>query len=637
MSGICGIVRLDGRRPSSTELDKIVEPLRRRGPDGIGLWVGKKAALGHTLLATTPESTKERLPLNHQQSGCTITADARLDNRADLLAKLGCRDGNRPIGDGELILRAYLKWGEECPKQLLGDFAFAIWDEQEQMLFCARDQMGMRQLIYAHRPGEAFIFASEPGSVIRHPAVPTDRNEARIADFLFGLEDVDLTSTFYRHVHRLPPAHALSVTRDRLRIERYWTLTMPAMLRLSSDAEYAEAFREVLTGAVESRLRSNKPVGAMLSGGMDSTTVAALAGKILSESDKAPLKTYSVARADPATCTETAAIHEAMQIRGIEPTVLRLSDIAEYQDDLLELAKNQAEPFDGQMSLVRMTYLAARRDGVNAMMDGVSADVVLSGTSYIPRLLRRGRVRQALREARGHERFWGPEWPAWKTLGAAAYTAFLPRRLRDLRRNVAGAVRDRWAASPGGAPDFARSPASLARRRKARLRDASIDRFAPDQRAHIVLHPSLTVGRERYDRVASALAIEPRDPFIDLRVIDFCLSLPWEQLQQDGWPKLVLRRAAGGLVPEGVRWRRGREHLGWRVTRELFGDDPLSKVDIHCARQATMPSTSWNSSTPSGLQACGLRSYDESLAAVFLYYWLRLANEQSFSRSECES
>ena len=87
MSGICGIVRLDGRRPSSTELDKIVEPLRRRGPDGIGLWVGKKAALGHTLLATTPESTKERLPLNHQQSGCTINADARLDNRADLLAK----------------------------------------------------------------------------------------------------------------------------------------------------------------------------------------------------------------------------------------------------------------------------------------------------------------------------------------------------------------------------------------------------------------------------------------------------------------------------------------------------------------------------------------------------------------------
>ena len=153
MSGICGIVSLDGSTPDPAEIQAIAASLERRGPDGTHCWNGGPIALGHTLLATTPEALTEVLPLTDPQTGCTITADVRLDNREELIASLGMASETRTIGDGELILRAYLHWGEACPEQLLGDFAFAIWDPRSNQLFCARDHMGMRPLIYHHAPG----------------------------------------------------------------------------------------------------------------------------------------------------------------------------------------------------------------------------------------------------------------------------------------------------------------------------------------------------------------------------------------------------------------------------------------------------------------------------------------------------
>ena len=171
MSGICGIVALDGSAPTAERLEPIMRQLRRRGPDGAHCWHGGRTAFGHALLATTPEALVEVLPLTFAEASCTITADARLDNREVLIGKLGLSDQRRTIGDGELILRAYLKWGEDCLDQLLGDFAFAIWDERQQRLFCARDPMGVRQLTYIHVEHRFFIFATEPAAIAKHDAV----------------------------------------------------------------------------------------------------------------------------------------------------------------------------------------------------------------------------------------------------------------------------------------------------------------------------------------------------------------------------------------------------------------------------------------------------------------------------------
>ena len=206
MSGIAGMVAFDGASPTASEIEAMTAPLARRGPDGTHISVQNQAALGHTLLATTPEALVEVLPLTDDRTGCTITADARLDNRDELMIALNLTQETRIIGDGELILRSYLKWGEQSPTKLLGDFAFAIWDPRSASLFCARDQIGMRQLIYHHEVGRQFVFATEPAAILALPDIDAPLNYDRVGDFLSNMEGADLTSTFFRGVFRLPPA-----------------------------------------------------------------------------------------------------------------------------------------------------------------------------------------------------------------------------------------------------------------------------------------------------------------------------------------------------------------------------------------------------------------------------------------------
>jgi asparagine synthase (glutamine-hydrolysing) len=564
MSGICGIVRLDGGAPSPAEIAPMCEILQRRGPDGTGTWIGEGAALGHTLLATTPEALVERLPLADAESGCTITADARLDNREELLAALGLTGETRVIGDGELILLSYLRWGEDCPKHLLGDFAFAIWDERRQQLFCARDHMGMRQMLYYHDAGRLFVFATEAQAVLAHPGVPKCINEERIADFLDDIEGIDLPSTFFKDVHRLPPAHFMTVTVNGAIPQRYWQLQADPLLLLANDEAYADAFLDVFTEAVRCRLRCPGPIGSMLSGGMDSGSVAAVAARLLSADGSGPLRTFSAVGPDPETCIETRTILAASSLPGLAPQFVGQADMDRYRHALMDLPES-GEPFDFHMTLIRAVYLAAHQQGIKIMLDGVAGDVVMISGNRVGQLLRAGRIVAAVREARGEGRFWGRIWPWWKSLAHGAWAAWVPNIVRTLRNNIR-ARRPKRASLV--APEFARS-IDLAGRR-ARKTAQKGGRFGVEKRRQSILHPHLTAARERYDRVASANAIEPRDPFLDVRLIQFCLSLPVEQLQSDGWRKIVLRRAMNGLLPETVAWRVGKEHLGWAFTLSLF-------------------------------------------------------------------
>lgn len=551
----------------------MLKPLERRGPDGSHTVMAGSVALGHASLATTPETLVEQLPLTDSASGCTITADVRLDNRSDLLPKLGLAGGRRTIGDGELILRAYLTWGTECLDHLRGDFAFAIWDPRNGQMFCARDQVGMRQLIYAHEPGELFAFATEPHALLQHRGIPAEINEARIADYLEGFEARDLTSTFFTRLYRLPPAHALVLDRDGLRIWRYWQLKAPPMLHLPDDAAYADAFLEVFTDAVRVRLRSSTPVGSMLSGGMDSGSVSAVAARLLKDSDRSPLKTYSAIR-DDADCAESRTIRSALTIEHIAPRFVSLDDFEDLRADLERLTRECAEPFDSHMTLLRAVYLKAQRDGAKVMLDGVGGDTTLGSEEMIRRYLDQDRFLQAWREAAGERRFWGPEARSWTVFLKGFARVFVPEALLKRRRERLKQRRHTEAERDSPiAPKFAERIGIQALREQNAAHIAKPSN--PDARkAKRALHPYVVVARERYDRTASALAIEPRDPFLDIRVLEFCLSLPQEQLQKEGWPKIILRRAMKSILPDAVRWRVGKEHLGWEFTKALWSDHP---------------------------------------------------------------
>src|SRR3989441_814506 len=289
MSAIAGIVRLDGAPADRANLDRMLERLAHRGPDGHGSHIADSCGLGPRMLWTPPQALHQRLPPPNSTGGPPPTADARIDNREELCSLL-CAPST--VTDADLILQAYARWGERCPEHLLGDFAFALWDARRGLLFCARDHFGVKPFYYHHRPGRLFAFASEIKGLLVLSDVPRRLNETRVADYLVPLlEDKEIT--FYEEIVRLPPAHRMVVTREGVRIDQYWTLDPEREIRMKSDAEYAAAFREIFTEAVRCRLRSAFPVGSMLSGGLDSSSIACVPRELLAEDGGGKLHTLS--------------------------------------------------------------------------------------------------------------------------------------------------------------------------------------------------------------------------------------------------------------------------------------------------------------------------------------------------------
>lgn len=184
MSGICGILYFDERRASLEEISSMNKAIAFRGRDESGTRAEGPVVLGNCLLRTTPESLHERFPMEDTEAGLLLTADARIDNRDELIAALAVNvSPERPVTDGELILRAYRKWGEGCPEPLVGDFAFAIWNMRERTLFCARDHFGARPFCY-YRDRGRFLFVSEVSGFIAISDVPRRLDESFLADFI---------------------------------------------------------------------------------------------------------------------------------------------------------------------------------------------------------------------------------------------------------------------------------------------------------------------------------------------------------------------------------------------------------------------------------------------------------------------
>ena len=566
MSGICGLWDLAGAALPPDPLAPVLARMRRRGPDGTQTWQDGPVALGHASLVTTPEAALERLPLSHPGSGCTITADARIDNREALLTALGA---GQDIGDGDLILRAYLRWGEDCVDHLLGDFAFAIWDPRRQVLFCARDHMGVRQLIYTHQPGQLFAFATDARALVTLEAVPKRLNEARVLDFLDGdLESIDDEITPFEGILRLPAAHCLTVGAGGLRLRRYWRLEPGERLDLPSDAAYAEAFTEVFTEAVRCRLRSPETPGSMLSGGMDSGAVAAVAAPLLSAEGRGPLPTFSGTGPDPAR-VETRLAELASGLPGLAPTFVRHDTLDALLPALRARLDDLDDPFDGHMTIIAAIYRTAAQAGVKVLLDGLSGDTSFSAGNALEAAIREARTRDILRFARHEALETGRRRTFWKVLARAGWGILVPAGIRQRRH--ARLVR-RCPAAPALIRKY-----DLAHR-WARYRAHNFPQGPTPEadRALRMTAPYVTVARERYDRIAAAEGIEPRDPFCDIRLLAFVLSLPDSQLLRDGYRKYILRSAMAGRLPDSIRWNRIRDHHGLDFTRAVFESWPAA-------------------------------------------------------------
>ncbi|MFV0294881.1 MAG: asparagine synthase-related protein [Hyphomicrobiaceae bacterium] len=553
-------------------------PLAQRGPEGTQVWREGATGLGHTLLATTPEAARETLPLRHSETGCVITADVRLDNRAELCGLLDLGARASAMGDGEIILHAYLKWGTDCGRRLTGDFAFIIWDPRERMTLAVRDHFGMRPVNW-YQSSSFLAVASEPDAIVALPDGPRCLDRGRIADLLIPeLEGSDRTSTFFKGIFRLPPAHMLVAREGNVRVSCYWTPQIKT-LTYAKDEDYTEAFLDHFTRSVRDRLRCVGPVGSMLSGGMDSGSVVAVASRLLKDAGGPPLRTYSAIGPDPLTCSETRSARQVAELCPVDASFVSHGDLAAFMPELGDAVFKLGDPFDYIMNLVRAVYLMASRQGTRIVLDGVAGDIVLNHGSYPRRLFYMGRWAELAAIKRGLRHFWGESLFSF-SVGAAirenVRTQALFKRFRPrLYRRWTDSAVSRHAISAQLAED-ARLPMRYQRLQEALLEGRDLP--YPQERICFMKNPYLAVGCERYDRVASRYGIERRDPFLDRALVEFCLSLPGSQLIGTGWPKFILRRAMVGRLPNETIWKPGRAHLGWTYTQAVAASTTVRKI-----------------------------------------------------------
>jgi asparagine synthase (glutamine-hydrolysing) len=557
---------LDGRPVAPDLLERMTQAVSHRGPDGAGLWRDGTIGLGHRLLHSTPESAWESSPSTSPEGSLVITADARLDNRQELIAELSLDGKSRSeIPDPEIILEAYEKWGEDCPNRLIGDFAFALWDRRRQRLFCARDPMGIKPFYY-YWDGRKLLLASEIRQILKDPAVALEPNRQTVTALL--LDRVPAAEeTLYEGVSRLPPGCALVAEHGSIRTRPYWDFCAKSGLRYRSEDQYVEHFRELFAEAVQSRLRSHGPVAALLSGGLDSSAIVGMAQELYRQrkASGAGFETYSLVF-DTLPCDERPYIEEVVRKWGLpanpfavesEPGWLDFERALEYPDLLYRV--------NHYMMLGLLAQ--ARRRGAKVCLWGLGGDDLLaSGFFHLTDLARTGRfleLLRALREATGlydcrlHELIRdyciAPFVPASLKAWLRPLLAFRGRRHRIVPR-----LYRRLLARAG--------PAELARhgRHEAHAR-TYVQRAMVNSLRFGRLNPALA----QMDLLGAHFSMEFRHPFCDRRIVEFILGLPAEWAPLLLREKGMLRQALKEVLPDSVRERRDKADFTPCLEREL--------------------------------------------------------------------
>ena len=575
MSGIAAVWRLDGAPLHQATLDRMIERLAPRVADAVGTWLDGPVGLGHRMLHATPESLQQKVPQAGDTGEVVVTADVRLDNRAELMSTLGlahrAADG---VSDGELVLRAWERWGEECPARLLGDFAFALWDARRHVLFCARDPAGVKPLYY-HLGSRLVAVASETKALLAVPDVPRRLDEISIAACLVpGLDD--RVATFYEGILRLPAGHCLTVTADGGGARAYWQLDPTRELPPGSDAEYAEQFRELFTDAVRCRLRSVSPAAAALSGGLDSSSVVCVARAVQEAARTGPLATYTARFPTIPRCDEGAYIAAVEAQGGLAPRHL-FGDTLDPLGDLEGLPGREDETFHAPGYYMHgALYRAARSDGVRVFLEGTGGDLVVShGTGYLHDLARQGRWLALGREVRLLSRsFQRPTWRTLRGVAGAVAPPLFRRAWRHLRY---------WGflAPPLIRADFARRIGLDERLRAAapRWRDGDVE-GARREHWRLLTSARLAAILETVAALGGAAGVDVRDPFLDRRLMEFCLALPASQKIRQGRTRVVARHALGSLLPPAIRDRPGKAPLDLMLGSALavYGRERLGRL-----------------------------------------------------------
>ena len=550
MCGICGVVSRDGENPvSETLLRTMNNTMIHRGPDDAGHFIDGTAGIAMRRLSIIDLSTG-RQPITNEDDTIWIVFNGEIYNYLELRRKLIARGHQFSThSDTEAILHAYEEYGDDCVNHLIGMFAFAIWDSNHHRLLLARDRVGIKP-IYYHLSNAHFIFGSELKAVLAHPDTPRDVNMTALSHFL-TLEYVPSPHTIFNEVYKLPPGHRLIMENGRIQIEQYWNV--PQIAVPTSDAECIEHLTELIRDAVKIRLMADVPLGAFLSGGIDSSTIVSF----MSEQMSTPVQTFSIGFGDP-TYNELPYARMVAERYGTDHYEQFLeADIAEMS---LRLVSHFDEPF-GDFSIFP-TFLVSQmaRQYVTVTLSGDGGDELFGGyDTYVaqqmdqryygrlpswirqkampsllslipPQPAKKGLVNKAKRFVEGgalpaawqHTR-----WMMFMDESAKAHL-FTPAVLAELGAETPGWLLEQYFA-------------------EASQRDLLAQQQYVDVKTYMTDDILVKV-----DRMSMAASLEARVPLLDHRIVEFALNLPPHLKMHKGETKVALRRVMADRLPAEV-------------------------------------------------------------------------------------
>ncbi|WP_263840171.1 asparagine synthase (glutamine-hydrolyzing) [Salinibacter sp.] len=618
MSGIAGILYPSRTDDLRSRVDAMTRSVAHRGPDHQAIWIRDEGhvALGHTLLATTPEAEYENQPLRVLSDRVSITADLRIDNRDSLIRSLRLGDeADKNLTDPYLLAQSYLRWGSNCVDYIVGDYAFAIWDGRNNRLFCARDPMGVKPFYYS-KSSTSFAFASETRSLLTLPSVSNRVNRRHVFAFLsgnYGRRD----ETYFDGLKRLEPGHRMRVSRDlSVSTERYWKPAHSVdRLDHGDDRLYEEEFKEVLEKAVCSSLRSNSRVGVRLSGGLDSSAIASLMANRI---DGSPSSIHSFSQVYPSLPEDKRRLADESQyidaVLEKYQFTSHLSDASELSPlyRLEEIVKIWGQPFNITGQCYSFEVLEeARRHGIKALLDGSEGDAVVGyGYDLFTKLARQNdweefaeiasryskNCREGGRTYPPEQAFWdhafdtilgylrrGDVKKFYRSTTRASKALDIPYHL-IFKRAMYWLWPDGWRKKIDAiqGDDLSVVPPERLRKLEIRTEPKSISDGSPLTRRAQYLQKSrmLTEALESTDPIFAAHHTEARHPLYDRRVIEYCLSLPAEQRFRGGWTRSIMRRGLRSELPGKIKHRLGKGYVGVAISHNLrrFETDRLENL-----------------------------------------------------------
>ncbi len=548
MSGFLGIFNRNGNAVEKEMVQTMLDASDYWEADEKDTWSEGFVALGHTMLWNTPESKYEHLPL--KKDAIVLTMDARIDNREELAKEIALPDRSlSEIGDSEFILSAYKKWGDECPNHLLGDFAFAIWDETKQQLFCARDHVGVKQFYY-HVSETLFLFGNDLKGLTQYLNISKEINDEAVANYIVNHQLLSNTLTFFETFMKLPPAHTLIVSNSKIEEKCYWRLEDAPKVKLPNAEAYAKKLRELLEEAVYARMRSDYPITSHLSGGLDSSSIAVLAARKLKEKGEKLLAFNWVqepGEGDDPEYYEWANSKMIAETEDIDHHYVSLTskDIAAHMSE-----RNIVYGETTQFWYEYPVREAVQKSDSRTILSGWGGDELATyhGQSFYADLFMHGKFLRLFKEVKVRMK----KKKGFKPLlGFIYHCISIPLVARNLYCKMPKITCDE-ATFPFVQKEFM----TMVEKENNRYRILTMQ---PQKtiREHMMAYwdnAHIQSRIESWETASKTTKIEYKYPLLDKRIIEYILGVPVEYFVQDSIGRYLFRNIVKDLLPKNIVW-----------------------------------------------------------------------------------